>query len=100
MEGAVLDWVVKLRPDIWFFAGVPPYCQLDPDREEWDFVSLQNGVACPGDILMDAPESETWEELVEIAGNRAEWRALVRSLRESNISKWKRMCRLLRERRH
>ena len=26
--------------------------QLDPGRDEWDFVSLQEGVACPGELLM------------------------------------------------
>ena len=52
-----------------------------------------------GDILMDIPKHKTWEELVKLAEDRIQWRGLVRTLRETNIDKWKRMSRLLRDKR-
>ena len=48
---------------------------------------------------MDIPKHKTWEELVKLAEDRIQWRGLVRTLRETNIDKWKRMSRLLRDKR-
>ena len=48
---------------------------------------------------MDIPKHKTWEELVVLARDRLQWRGLVRTIRETNIDKWKRMSRLLRDKR-
>ena len=48
-----------------------------------------------GDILMDVPKQKTWYELEELVKDILVWRGLVRTIRETNIDKWKRMSRLL-----
>ena len=48
-----------------------------------------------GGILMDVPKQKTWDELEELAKDRLVWKGLVRTIRETNIDKWKRMSRLL-----
>ena len=48
-NGFAFDWVVRLRPDIWFFGSVPPYCQLSRSS-----VSLPRGVVlCAGRCVND-----------------------------------------------
>ena len=49
-----------------------------------------------GDILMDVQPTSSWEELVRLAADRKQWRDRARTIRESNISKWHRMSRLIR----
>ena len=40
----------------------------------------------PGDILMDAPKTDSWRELCTYAWDRDYWRARVRSLRQPKVS--------------
>ena len=49
-----------------------------------------------GDILMDVPNL-SWEELQKLAADKDVWKSMVRAIKETNISKWQRMTRRLRE---
>ena len=51
-------------------------------------VKQQYAMRSEGDILMDAPGTESWEELCEIAKKRTEWKAMVNALKVQVFSGW------------
>ena len=39
----------------------------------------------PGDLLMDAPKTDSWRELLKFAGDRELWRTRVRAMRQQRL---------------
>ena len=47
-----------------------------------------------GDLLMDAPKAQTWQELCAMAMQRDEWRRQVQRVKEGGTMQWRGKCRL------
>ena len=46
-----------------------------------------------GDLCMDAPVTDTWSELLDMAKDRDTWRYRVKVLRTSPCKRWQKMMR-------
>ena len=77
------------RIDVWSRRGSDAWCtNKDSESEamikQAVYVMFKNPQ--PGDILMDAPRSNSWRELCTYACDRDYWRARVRALRQPRVT--------------
>ena len=83
-EGKLFDLVKWIRARRLQWLG--HILRMPPERKIKQAIFIMFKAPQPGDILMDAPQTDSWRELCTYAWDRDYWKERVRTLRQPRVT--------------